>query len=272
MSQNEIPFYWLDSFSSKHFGGSQTFVCMVDDNLDDNVLSNIAKEFGVFECSFVEKIGESEYNLRWFTSDGREPISAVYATIAVTHTLVQEYDVEAPITFHTRSGDWTAEIDKDGNVSVFIPFLISMGKRVDDERILEALKLNDYIEIFYIEKPIKNYGILLEKAEDVEKIEPDQCQIAKVLTELNSDSILVTAPGKEPYDFVHRRFVKSREDYACGSAQAGLAPYWKKKLGKDKLLSMQPHDRVSELSAEPLENGVKITSKARILVKGTLYI
>ncbi len=41
-------------------------VCLVDKNIDDNVLSNIAKETGVLETAFVEEIGESEYNLDGF--------------------------------------------------------------------------------------------------------------------------------------------------------------------------------------------------------------
>jgi len=39
----EIPFYWLDAFTSEPFGGGPTFVCMVDKSIDDSVLSNIAR-------------------------------------------------------------------------------------------------------------------------------------------------------------------------------------------------------------------------------------
>ncbi len=69
---------------------------------------------------------------------------------------------------------------------------------------------------------------------------------------------------------MYRLFVSSREDYACGSGQVVLAPYWQAKLGKSKVRSRQPHERGSELEAEALKNGVKITSTARILIKGTL--
>jgi len=70
-------------------------VCLVDKYIYDNVLSNIAKETGVLETAFVEEIGESEYNLRWFYSDGSEATFAGYATLAAIHTLVEEYGVKS---------------------------------------------------------------------------------------------------------------------------------------------------------------------------------
>ena len=69
MSQTEIPFYWVDAFTTEPFGGGPTVVCIVDKSVDDETLSKIARETGVLESAFVEKIGEGEYNLRWFASD-----------------------------------------------------------------------------------------------------------------------------------------------------------------------------------------------------------
>jgi len=269
MNQTEIPFYWIDAFTSEPFGGGPTVVCIVDKEVSDDVLSNVAKETGVLETAFVEKIGESEYNLRWFYSDGSEAPFAGYATLAAAHMLIEEYMVKCPITFHTLTGIWIADVN-DGKVTVFIPFLLDV-KKIDDKRILEAFDMTDYVEIYYNDDQA-TFMILLENHEQVETIIPDQCRIQKVLEKLGARRVLVTARGQEPIDFVYRMFLLSREDYACGSAQTGLSPYWKKVLGKDKLRSMQPHSRVSELIAEPLENGVKITSKARILVKGKLYV
>jgi len=265
----QIPFYWLDVFTSEPFGGGPTVVCLVDKNIDDNVLSNIAKETGVLETAFVEEIGEREYNLRWFYSDGSEATFAGYATLAATHTLVEEYGVKSPITFHTLTEDWIGEVN-NGKVTVFIPMrgdLIS----TDDERILEALNIKDYVEILFGEGfGNRVYCIVLETQDQVKDLEPDQCLIGKVLSELEALAVIFTARAEEPYDFVYRLFVSSREDYACGSGQGVLAPYWQAKLGKSKVKSKQPHERVSTLEAEALENGVNITSTARILIKGTL--
>lgn len=89
---------------------------------------------------------------------------------------------------------------------------------------------------------------------------------------VGSRAVIATSRGDDGFDFAYRLFIRGREDFACGSVQTGLAPYWKEKLGKSRLTSIQPHRRVSEIESEPLENGVKITSSAKILVEGRMIL
>lgn len=265
----EIPFYWVDSFTSKPFGGGATTVYILEEPVEDKILSKIAQETGVLESAFVMKTGENEYDLRWFLSDGNEAYSAGYATLATTYVLVKERGAKTPIRYNTKSGQWTAETDGE-KIVVFIPYVLE-GETIENEKLAELFNVESYVEVFYNED-FKAYGIVLENQRQVSELDTDQCKIGEFLNAVGGRIITVTSRGDDGFDFAYRVFLRTREDYACGTAQTALAPYWKKKLGKNRLTSIQPHSRVSILESEPLENGVKITSTARILVKGTMNL
>lgn len=265
----EIPFYWVDSFTSKPFGGGATTVCILEEPVEDKILSKIAQETGVLESAFVMKTGENEYDLRWFLSSGNEASTAGYATLATTLVLVSEHGAKSPLRFNTKSGQWTAEINGE-KITVFIPFLLDL-EIIDYHEIAELLGVESYVEMLYNDDG-NVYCIVLENQKQVSDLDPDQCQIEEFLNRVGGRAIFATSRGDEGYDFTYRVFLRTREDYACGTAQTALAPYWKEKLGKNRLTSIQPHRRVSILESEPLENGVKITSTARILVKGTMNL
>jgi PhzF family phenazine biosynthesis protein len=265
----EIPFYWVDSFTSKPFGGGATIVCTLDEKLDDETLSKIAKETGVLESAFAMKKGENEYDLKWYGSNGYEAHFAGYATLATTHVLVSEHDEKAPIQYNTISGKWTGDFDGE-NYTVFLP-LRGDFESVDFPKIAELLGVENYVEILH-NAEYRVYCVLLDNQEMVSGLSPDQCEVDRFLNSIGYRAVIATSRGDIGFDFAYRLFIRGREDYACGSALAGLSPYWSEKLGKGKLRSIQPHCRVSIVESAPLENGVKITSKARILVKGTMYL
>lgn len=265
----EIPFYWVDSFTSKSFGGGATTVCILEEPVEDKILSKIAQETGVLESAFVMKTGENEYDLRWFLSSGNEASTASYATLATTHVLVSEHGAKSPLRFNTKTGQSIAEIN-GAKITVFIPFLTDF-EIIDYHKIAELLGVDSYVEMLYNDD-FNAYCVVLENQKQVSDLNPDQCKIEECLNSVGGRFVVATSRGDEGYDFAYRVFFRTREDYACGSAQTALAPYWSEKLGKNRLVSIQPHSRVSILESEPLENGVKITSTARILVKGTMNL
>ena len=149
---------------------------------------------------------------------------------------------------------------------------LSKLKQVDETRILEALELTECVEVHYNDK-MSTYMILLKDQEQVRELKPDYCRIKRVLADIGGMRLLVTAKGDEPFDFVYRFFPMNQlEDYACGSALTGLGPFWKARLGKSKLRASQVHDRGTDVLVEPLDKGVRLSSRARILVKGSLIL
>jgi len=265
----DIPFYWVDSFTSKPFGGGATIVCILDEALDDNTLSKIAQETGVLESAFVMKTGENEYQLRWFAARGEEVYSAGYATLATSHILAREYGVKSPIKYKTISGEWIAEVNNE-KISIFLPFILEL-KKIDVPKIAELFGFNDYVEMLFNEK-YGAYCVVVENQKQVSDLVVDQCKIVELLNQVGGNAVVITSVGDEGFDFAYRLFLRDREDYACGTAQTALSHYWSERLGKSRLLSIQPHTRVSVLESEPLVNGVRITSEARVIVKGTMQI
>jgi PhzF family phenazine biosynthesis protein len=79
----DVPFYWLDVFTSEQFKGNPAAVCLMKTGLEDSLYQNIARELGLSETAFAEKVGESEYKLRWFTPENnflevKIPISSCF--------------------------------------------------------------------------------------------------------------------------------------------------------------------------------------------------
>ncbi len=62
----EILFHWLDIFTSEHFKGNPAAVCIMDTNLEDSLYQKIAKELGLSETAFTEKIKKMNSNLDVF--------------------------------------------------------------------------------------------------------------------------------------------------------------------------------------------------------------
>ena len=265
----DIPFYWLDIFSSKPFRGNPAAVCVMKTDLEDSLYLSIAKELGLTETAFTEKIDESEYRLRWFTSRREAPMCG-YATIATAYTLAKEYGVKSPISFHTMSGVFLAEVEKN-QVTINFPFYpTSFIKKTKDERLLEPLGVKDYVELRRSDGPII-FMVELNSPEEVKELNPDP-RIRDELKEMDAFFIIATAKGEDPFDYVHRVFNQGGEDHGCGVAQCALGPYWQAKLGKSKMRSLQPSERGSEILVELTDDATRITGAATMLIKGTLTI
>ena len=83
--------------------------------------------------------------------------------------------------------------------------------------------------------------------------------------------MIITAPGKKPYDFVARFFapnLRITEDYVTGSIYCSLGPYWSKRLGKNKLIAYQASKRSGIIHLTVYQNKVKIGGKAKTITIG----
>jgi len=265
----DIPFFWLDSFTSNPFSGNPAAVCLVETELEDSIYLKIAKELNLSETAFTQKTGEGKYRLRWFTPSGEAPLCG-HATIAAAYTLYSEYDVKSPIAFQTISGEMTAEVEGNQVTLNFPQFPLT---RSDDDEIAGTLGIQEYEELHFGDV-MRGFLFVLGSRQRVEGVKPDfrafqeYCQANSLL------GATVTAQGDGEYDYVCRVFMAGAggEDPVTGLAQCGLAPYWGKVLGKSMMRCYQLSERGGELSVEVVENGVRITGAATMLIKGTLTI
>src|SRR4051812_17777909 len=63
-----IPYFQIDAFTNRVFGGNPAGVCLLDSWLDDGVLQQIASENNLSETAFVVTKDE-QFEIRWFTPE-----------------------------------------------------------------------------------------------------------------------------------------------------------------------------------------------------------
>ena len=103
----KLPFYTLDVFTNRTFGGNPLAVFPNATHLPSELMQHIALEMNLSETAFVSPIEDGEHSstwsLRWFTP-GDEVELCGHATIAAAHALRERglAPAEAPITFRTR--------------------------------------------------------------------------------------------------------------------------------------------------------------------------
>ena len=62
----KIPFYQIDAFTDRMFGGNPAGICPLEDWLPDETMPAIAAENNLSETAFFVENGD-HYDLRWFT-------------------------------------------------------------------------------------------------------------------------------------------------------------------------------------------------------------
>lgn len=258
----EIPFYQIDAFTGKCFGGNPAAVCPLPEWLDDTLLQSIAAENNLSETAFfVPKDGDFE--LRWFTPTVEVDLCG-HATLAAAFVLFNFLDYRLPeIVFHSRSGRLLVS-QSDDLIYLNFPATPAAPVRLPPELVKglgksprEVFKSRDYLAVF-------------ETEGDILELRPD----FQALSQLDSLGVIVTATG-EPADFVSRFFAPRAgvpEDPVTGSAHTTLVPYWAARLGKKKLHARQVSSRGGELFCEDFGERVSIAGKAVKFAEGKIFI
>lgn len=115
-----------------------------------------------------------------------------------------------------------------------------------------------------------DYMVVLNSEEEVAALNPD----IRMLSEVAARGIIVTAPGNK-VDFVSRFFAPQSgvdEDPVTGSAHTKSAPYWSKKLGKEKLKARQISKRGGDLICKMKGDRVEISGSAVTYLKGEINV
>ncbi|WOO39742.1 PhzF family phenazine biosynthesis protein [Rubellicoccus peritrichatus] len=257
----KIPYYQVDAFTNKVFGGNPAGVCPLDKWLDDSTLQAIAAEHNLSETAFYVP-SDNHYELRWLTPNMEVDLCG-HATLATAHVLYSEYGATDCLKFSTKSG--LLAVNKEGNfLSMSFPSRQGVEVDISDELIAglgskpkQLYKSRDYLAVF-------------DSEETVRQINPN----AEALLKLDCLGIIATAPGSD-VDFVSRFFAPSAgilEDPVTGSAHCTLIPYWSRRLQKQQLEAKQISQRGGYLRCEDFGDRVKISGQAVTYCKGEINI
>ncbi len=257
-----IPYYQVDSFTPRLFGGNPAGVCLLDGWLPDDAMQRIAFENGLAETAFVIPEGDG-YGLRWFTPKVEVDLCG-HATLAAAHVLSEHRGVtKLPIVFQTQSGQMS--VHRDGRHWV-LDFPSRPGVSCPLETDLEQGLGATPVEVCLA----RDHLAVFANAAEVRALQPDFVALGR----LPSMGVIATAPGDD-CDFVSRYFaprVGIPEDPATGSSHCTLIPYWASRLGRLKLTARQVSSRGGEFHCELRGERVRMGGEAVTYFEGSINV
>jgi len=251
-----LTIFQVDAFTDQPFGGNPAGVCYLPEPRDEAWMQKVAREMNLSETAFLRK-DEDGFSLRWFTPKVEVDLCG-HATLASAHVLWENgfLDPKQQARFHTRSGLLTA--DREGGlIELDFPSLPpraaamprSLPKALGARPRSLGKNRFDYIAEFDSEGTVRG-------------LKPDFTLLASIPIR----GFIVTGPAeREPYDFICRFFaprVGINEDPVTGSAFCCLGPFWRRRLGKSRLLAYQASARGGEVRVAVSDKRVRIGGKA----------
>ncbi|XP_056326908.1 phenazine biosynthesis-like domain-containing protein [Danio aesculapii] len=285
----EIPIFTVDAFTNVPFKGNPAAVCLIENELQDDLYQSIASEMNLSETAFVIKHKSmdfstgSRFGLRWFTPKSEVALCG-HATLASSAVLFYlKKNINPFVVFETMSGELCVRRHED---SIIMDFPLNKPQPQDQcefKHLLTAVVGDLPIECVCYSPTTKKLMIRLADTcdrSDLVSLRPEAESLLRSETTGKIKSVVVTLKGAQNaqpgYDFYSRNFapwVGIPEDPVTGSAHTVLAGYWSEKLKKKKMLAYQCSSRGGELKLEIRDDGrLDITGQAQIILQGTLKI
>jgi len=274
-----IPMYQVDAFTDEPFRGNPAAVCILDEEISDTIMQNIAAEMNLSETAFLIPVEDmplremSRFQLRWFT-----PLVEVglcgHATLATSAVLFDDIGIRAgEINYETKSGRLIARRDTRG---ILLDFPSEEPLPMEPpEELLNAMGIIEFENILHAKRN-RILLVQLENEESVINTKPDFDKMMRTTIEEDIIGVIITSKGDSTYDFVSRFFapwVGINEDPVTGAAHTVLTPYWSKVLKKKEMLAYQVSSRGGELVVQMETNDrVNLIGNAIITLKGEMYL
>tara|TARA_E500000305_G_C3980307_1_gene216496 strand:+ start:108 stop:908 length:801 start_codon:yes stop_codon:yes gene_type:complete len=260
-----LPYWHVDAFAARPFGGNQAAVMPLEHWLPDNVLQAIAEENNFAETAFLvrDASGAADWELRWFTPACEIRLCG-HATLASGHVLLGR-DGGERVTFGTRQAGILEVRRSEAGYELALPAIAT-----EQDEWAEAVALLDGEPREVWLNPDR-YGIYLFDSEDeVRALTPD----LRGLGALGDDQFICTAPG-HTHDVVSRVFVPGGgvdEDSVTGSAHAALTPFWAARLGRDSFTAHQASARGGDLTCRLDGETAWLGGPCVTVVEGMFYL
>lgn len=267
--KNGIPYWHIDAFSAEPFGGNQAAVMVLDEWLDDEVLTKIGAENNFAETAFLVRDAgeEADWELRWFTPTSEIRLCG-HATLASGHMLLTR-DGGETVTFRTREAG-ILEVRRVGDgYEVGLPAIETEPSTWDEAARLLGGSPQE------MRRSELGYNLFLYEDEAaICALDPD----FRGLAALGGELFVCTAPGSSEgtdTDIVSRVFVPAYgidEDPVTGGAHAVLTPYWTNKLGRGSFTAYQASERGGSLTCRIDGERVWLGGPCVTVVEGEFYL
>jgi len=265
-----IPYWHVDAFAARTFGGNQAAVMPLDAWLPDETLQAIGAENLFAETAFVvpDATGAADWELRWFTPTLEIRLCG-HATLASGHVLLGR-DGGERVTFRTRkSGILEVRRMAGGGYELALPAIPTAQGEWPEAALLMGASPREVWR-----SPDRYSVFLFDSAAQVRALQPD----LRALARLGDDQFICTAPGPRidgATDVVSRVFVPGAgvdEDSVTGSAHAVLTPFWTARLGRDRFTAHQASARGGDLACRLDGAQAWLGGDCVTVVEGTFFL
>jgi PhzF family phenazine biosynthesis protein len=263
---HNLQLYQVDAFTDQLFGGNPAAVIPLSFFPAEELMQNIARENNLSETAFVVPLDKDEFHIRWFTPT-KEVKLCGHATLATAHVLFSAAQEETKkITFQTNESG-PLIVKKKGDNYYSMDFPSNAPRKVSaPKQLISALKLEPQAVLAGGDDLL----VVLKNESQVRKIKPNM----ELLKMIRYRGVIVTAPGKKA-DCVSRCFYPRfgiNEDPVTGSAHVVIAPYWAKKLKKNKLKALQLSERGGEIDCHVKSKRVILGGSAVTYMLGEVWL
>ncbi|QQR69982.1 MAG: PhzF family phenazine biosynthesis protein [Alphaproteobacteria bacterium] len=265
-----MKFWQVDSFAQEPFKGNPAAVFLLDKEIDDQLMQNIAVEMNLSETAFILLRDGQNPLLRWFTPMFEIDLCG-HATLAAAHIYLTEVNKNTnEVNFDTKFVGTLCVKKKESGYRMDLPS--RPGRKIDIQDIPDSVLSGLGID----SKPMEAYKardlmLVYESDQTIRDINPDFNALAKY-----DDFIIVTAQSSDNrYDFISRFFCADdgiAEDPVTGSSHCTLTPYWAEKLSKEKLRAYQASKRGGELDLEIAGDRILISGHALTVIEGNMRV
>ena len=268
--EKRLQFWQVDSFTKEAFKGNPAAVVILEEEISDDILQNIAVEMNLSETAFIYEKEQGKPLLRWFTPMVEIDLCG-HATLAAAHIYLTELRPDLnEVVFDTK---WVGELKVEkSNLGYSMNFPQRPGEK------LEINEVPDFVlsGISKEHKPHTAYKsrdlmLVYDNADIIRNFKVDFNALAQY-----PDFIIVTAKSDDAkYDFISRFFCADdgiSEDPVTGSAHCTSTPYWSKQLNKTSLKAYQASKRGGEIDLLMTEDRVIISGPAVTVIEGALKL
>lgn len=298
--------YQVDAFTDRPLAGNPAAVCPLEEWPTDGLLQAVAAENNLPETAFLVPDGAG-FELRWFTPRAEVDLCG-HATLAAGFVVLRYMEgTRAAVRFSTASGPLEVRRDGERLLMDF-PSVPAEACEAPPELAeglggepAEVLRASDWLAVYRSRREVADLSPRMEVLEglDLRGVIATAPARSGGMEEGGPPPAAGDEPGAsgppptagdEPGasgapprgdgdpqtgeggpDFVSRFFapkVGVPEDPVTGSAHCTLAPYWARRLGKDRLLGRQISRRGGEVACRVGGDRVELGGAAVLYLEG----
>ncbi|XP_054546017.1 phenazine biosynthesis-like domain-containing protein isoform X2 [Talpa occidentalis] len=257
----KLPIFIADAFTAKAFRGNPAAVCLLENELDEDLHQKIAREMNLSETAFIRRLHSTDnftqsscFGLRWFTPASEVPLCG-HATLASAAVLFYKIkNVNSTLTFVTLSGELKARKAENG-IILDLPLYPTQPQDLREvEKLIKTAIGDTRVQDIRYSPDTRKLLVRLSDTYDrsfLENLKVSTQNLPQIESSGKVKGLILTLKGQpggqtKVFDFYSRYFapwVGVAEDPVTGSAHTVLSSYWSQQLGKKEMYACCPCSR-----------------------------